>query len=91
MRAITLTITAMALIMGMAASAQTAAPPATPAVQPVAAVPEKIICTSQIETGSLVKRHKMCFTAKQWRYVNDAHEAEARKLVEDGTGKPNGN
>jgi len=79
-----------ALIAAGAAVAQVASP-VTPAAQaqPTAVVPEKVICKSEIETGSLIKHRKQCFTAKQWRYVNDQHEAEARHIVQDGTGKPN--
>lgn len=86
-RKITLAIATATLAASLAA--QTPAPVVAPSpVQPVAVVPEKVICKSEIETGSLVKRHKMCFTAKQWRYVNEANEAEARKLVHDGMGGP---
>ena len=92
MRTMNLALTLAALGIGTASTAQTAAPVAAPAVVlPVVAVPEKMICRSSIETGSLIKRHKACLTAKQWHYVNDQHEAEARKLVEDGTGRPTGN
>ena len=72
-------------------------PPVTPAVavDPAAAAALKykteIICRAEVETGSLVKRHKACFTRKQWGYINDQHETAARKMVEDNTGRPPGN
>ncbi len=85
------TIAATALIVAAAASAQTGIPVVTSPAAPPAAVPEKIICKTELETGSLVKRTKTCFTRKQWNYVNEQHERAARKLVEDGTGRPGSN
>jgi hypothetical protein len=60
------------------------------AVTPANAYKTVVVCRSDIETGSLVKRHKACLTRKQWQYVNDEHEREARKVVEGGTGRPVG-
>lgn len=69
-------------------------PPATPvaAFDPTAAAALKykseIVCRSEVETGSLVKRHKSCLTRKQWGYVDDQHQSAARSVVEAGTGRP---
>ena len=51
----------------------------------------EIVCKTSVETGSLIARHKTCLTRKQWQYVNDENERQARKLVEDNTSRPNGN
>lgn len=66
------------------AAAVTASPAAAP-------VPEKLICRSTIETGSLVKKRRSCLTRKQWSYVDDAQRDEARHMVQDNTSRPNGN
>lgn len=76
----------------------------TPTPPPVAPTPDgtpaqlaadryrtEIVCKTTIETGSLIARHKTCLTRKQWQYVNEANERDARKLVEDNTGKPGSN
>lgn len=58
---------------------------------PAAATPERYqiesVCRSSIETGSLIKKHKACLTAKQWDYVDQAHREEARKMMLDNMGK----
>lgn len=50
-----------------------------------------MVCKSNLETGSLVKKHKQCLTRRQWTYVNGEHETFARRMVEDNSGKPTGN
>ena len=78
-----------------ATAADTVAP--VTAVAPVAALTPaqvkatEVVCKSEIETGSLVKRRKQCLTRKQWAYVNDQHESAARKMVDDNMGRPPGN
>lgn len=80
----------------------TPAPPAAapagdmvPARAPAQLAAEKykteVVCKTTVETGSLIARHKTCLTRKQWQYVNDENERDARKLVADNTGKPGGN
>ena len=82
---------AMALIVSVSASAQVAGLTApVPVPPPVAVVLDKLICKSSIEAGSRIRQHKACFTAKQWHDVDDQHGREARKLLEDGTGKQRG-
>ena len=34
-----------------------------------------------------MKRNKRCFTRSQWNSFDDAHGAEARKMLEDSIGK----
>ena len=79
----------ISMLAAATASAQTA--PAVSATPIPAAVPEKIICRSTLETGSLVKKHKTCLTSKQWRYVTDVSSADARRIVDDNAGRPSCN
>jgi hypothetical protein len=77
------------------APAATAVPPAAPVAAVAAMTPAEIyksqvVCRSEQETGSLVKKHKTCLTRKQWAYVNDQHENYARKMVDDNMGRPPG-
>lgn len=97
-------LSAMALVLAVSAGAQdvtpvtpiaAAAPPAAPVAAVAAMTPAEIyksqvVCRSEQETGSLVKKHKTCLTRKQWAYVNDQHESYARKMVEDNMGRPTG-
>jgi len=71
------------------AVAPTVAPVAT--MTPADVYKTQIVCRSEVETGSLMKKRKTCLTRKQWAYVNDQHESYARKLVDDSTGHPQGN
>ena len=73
------------------AAAEPVSPPLGAVVTVVpAAAPTKyksdIICTSTVETGSLIKRHKVCLTQKQRDYLSDQNEREARRLVHDNQG-----
>ncbi len=63
--------------------------PATPVAAATTAQP--LICRSTLATGSLIARHKQCLTKAQWRYVDDQHEAEARRLMIDNMGRPSCN
>ncbi len=97
-------LSASMLLLAVPAVAQEVAPvaPVAPgaAVAPVATVAAmspaeaykaQIVCRSDQETGSLVKKHKTCLTRKQWAYLNDQHESFARKMIEDNTSHPAGN
>ncbi len=70
-----------ATILASVAAAQSA-PPATPPP-----VEEKKICRSEAEIGSLVKKRRTCLTREQWKYVDDQHSAEARKMLMDNTNR----
>ena len=83
----------------LAAPALAAAPTAGVAVEPVAGqvatapfvtpatkYKTDVICTSRVETGSLIKSHKVCLTKKQRDYLTDENEREARRLVHDNQG-----
>ncbi len=61
-----------------------AAPEASPS--PVAEKPEeKKICRKQIETGSLIKGKKLCYTAKQWQQLADNARDEVERTASTGS------
>lgn len=61
-----------------------AAPEASPS--PVAEKPEeKKICRKQIETGSLIKGKKLCYTAKQWQQLADNARDEVERNASMGS------
>jgi hypothetical protein len=107
MRTIRLATAILLAVTAAAATAQTVPPPppaTAPAVAAAPAVAEKtpeelakikyqseIVCHTSIETGSLIAKHKTCLTRKQWAYVNEENQRQARKFVEDNTGKPTSN
>ena len=66
-------------------------PAKTPAQIAAEKYKTEVVCKTTVETGSLIARRKTCLTRKQWQYVNDQNERDARKLVEDNTGRPTGN
>ena len=78
----------LALGLAMPARAATSAAPADTTIAPPE---EKKVCRASVETGSLIKKRRTCLTKAQWRAVDEEHEREAYKLVEDNRGKPSGN
>ncbi len=86
MRAIIIGLTVAYIIAAPASAADTAAT-ATTLTQPE----EKKICRASVETGSLIKKRKACLTKAQWVAVDDQHEREAHKIIEENTGKPQSN
>ena len=52
---------------------------------------EKKICRASVETGSLIKKRKTCLTRAQWVALDDQHEREAKKMIEDNTIRPQSN
>ena len=79
-----------------------AAPPATaPVVTVVPAQPvalsaadkykSEIVCRTSVQTGSLIAKHKVCLTRRQWSYVNDQTHDDAQRLIDDNRTKPAGN
>lgn len=53
-----------------------------PATQPPQAQPakERMICKMEEETGSLVRKHRTCLTAKQWATSQEEARKEAERL-----------
>ena len=88
---LTVLIAASLLLSPVAAPAADQAP-AAPANE-TAAPPEptqKMICRSQVETGSLVKKTKRCFTKKQWKYVNEKSQEHIDRLQMDNATRQSG-
>lgn len=76
----------LGLVTGLllAAAPDAAATPETataPAEQPA----EKKICRREIETGSLIKGKKICYTAKQWQKISDATRDELESRASSGS------
>ena len=46
---------------------------------------EKKICRTQIETGSLVKGKKICFTKKQWQQLADQSQRDVERTFSSGS------
>lgn len=61
-----------------------------PVIKAVAAA-DKPICKTETVVGSLIPGPRRCHTRAQWEEHARAGQAIARKLVEDGTGRPSGN
>ncbi len=74
---------AAALMTSIGAMAQDAASQ-TPAFD------DKIVCRKIKETGSLVRKKKMCFTQAEWDRLAEAEHKGVGKLVDDLSGKPGG-
>jgi hypothetical protein len=52
--------------------------------------PDRVICRSALETGSLVKRVRRCMTSAQWKERIRGENSAARDMVRDNTGLVNG-
>ena len=70
-----------ALGMGTAAIAQ------APAAQPD---PEKKICRKTLETGSLVKKTRQCFTRAEWARIAEAARVNTQYIQDNQMGRPAG-
>lgn len=53
--------------------------------------PEKLICKSQVETGSLARRKKECFTKAEWDKIGEAHRRGWSRAIDDMRTRPAGN
>ena len=52
--------------------------------------PDRLICKRFAETGSLVKKRKVCYTAREWTVRNDAEREAPTTWVEGMRSKPSG-
>ncbi|MBV8972661.1 MAG: hypothetical protein JO290_10255 [Sphingomonadaceae bacterium] len=77
-------VLAGSLLVASSAVAQTdpVPPVQPPAPLEAAAASEKVICRSTVETGSLVKRHKVCLTKRQWVVADRENSNAARHMIE---------
>lgn len=88
MRKTTLSFVALpAVILGAAAVPAVAAEQAAKAE---ASDGERIICRKMEDTGSLVRKTKVCLTRDQWRQSGDNGEKYARELADGLRTKPGG-
>jgi hypothetical protein len=58
---------------------------ASSAEQPAGKPEEKKICRKQIETGSLIKGKKLCYTARQWQQIADNNRQEVERNLQMGS------
>jgi hypothetical protein len=66
-------------------------PAAAPALQAATdASKEKLVCKKIAETGSLVKKTKVCLTREQWEGSATRHQDYGRDLQESLRAKPGG-
>jgi len=56
-----------------------------------AAAKEKLICKRSVETGSLVKAKKQCFTKAQWAARGEHAKTEAERMIGTAPGNQPGN
>ena len=76
------------MLLGVVTSILLASAPeaaATPAPAPQKPAEEKKICRRDIETGSLIKGKKICYTAKQWQKLSDAARDEIERTSSMGS------
>ena len=52
--------------------------------------PDRLICKRFAETGSLVKKRKVCYTARQWTTLNDKERDAATTWVDSMRTRPSG-
>ena len=76
----------LALAIGAPAFADTPAAPPRPGADK-----DKLICKRETPVGSLIASRKVCLTKEQWVQREADGNREARKMVEDNTGRPTGN
>lgn len=53
-----------------------------------APAPEKLICHSDVATGSLIKSPKTCRTKQQWATLDRGNQAAARGFVDRSAALP---
>lgn len=51
---------------------------------------DKIVCRKIKETGSLVRKTKMCFTQSEWDRMAEAEHKGVGRLVDELQGRPSG-
>ena len=49
---------------------------------------DQVVCKSSLETGSLVRQTKRCYTRRQWNKLGESARRGGRNLQENGTGRP---
>lgn len=86
MRAIVaLAVIFMASPIPVAASAETAARPTTDALDDT-----KLVCRKTLETGSMVRKNKQCFTLREWDRIAEIQRRGNQKMFDGLTEKSSG-
>lgn len=57
------------------------------AITDTSADDNRIICKKVLETGSLVRKNKQCFTQSEWDRIAESQRQGAERLVHDLTTK----
>ena len=66
-----------------------ASPPALAAdAKPAAERAEKKICKRDLDTGSLVRGTKRCFTAAEWNRVAESQRTGATRMIDELSTRP---
>ncbi len=81
---------AMAAVFALSVSAQAALGAAPAEFKDPGDKPEKMICRSTLETGSLVRKTKVCLTRKQWQESAERNQDYGRDLQETLRTRPCG-
>lgn len=71
--------------ISIAASAETPAPRATDALDDT-----KLVCRKTLETGSMVRKTKQCFTLKEWDQIAEIQRRGNQKMFDGLTEKSSG-
>jgi hypothetical protein len=74
----------LAVVTGLLLAGAPEAAPAN-AAAPVERPEEKKVCRRDIETGSLIKGKKICYTAKQWQKIADATRDQMDSRTSSGS------
>jgi hypothetical protein len=82
---VALAVIFLAMPMMAAASAETAAPRATDALDDT-----KLVCRKTLETGSMVRKKKQCFTLREWDQIAETQRRGNQKMFDGLTEKSTG-
>ncbi|MFC3711306.1 hypothetical protein ACFOMD_01910 [Sphingoaurantiacus capsulatus] len=84
-----MSLAAACAFIGTAALANSAAPAAR--VTTVSSGDDQqIICKKHLETGSLVRKAKRCFTKGEWERIAESEVRGTRRMVEELRTRPSG-
>ncbi len=50
---------------------------------------QRIICKKHLETGSLVRKAKRCFTKTEWARISESEQTGTRRMVDELQTRPN--
>jgi hypothetical protein len=73
------------MLLGIVTGILLAGAPEAAATPPADKPVEKKICRKEVETGSLIKGKKICYTAKQWQQISDASREDIERSASMGS------